>query len=111
MAPSLVHQHSSPHKIAPVENAVIVNLAKKYNKTPAEICIRWAVQRGTICIPKTTTVSRLAENINVFDFELTEEEMASICSIDEGRRCVNGESCLPPDMKWQDAWDGESINE
>lgn len=111
MAPSLVHQHSSPHKIAPVENPVIVNLAKKYNKTPAEICIRWAVQRGTICIPKTTTVSRLAENINVFDFELTEEEMASIRSIDEGRRCVNGESCLPPDMKWQDAWDGESINE
>ena len=78
MAPSLVHQHSSPHKIAPVENAVIVNLAKKYNKTPAEICIRWAVQRGTICIPKTTTVSSIAENINVLDFELKEEEMDSI---------------------------------
>ena len=53
----------------------IVEPAKKYRKTPAQITLRWAIQRGTVVIPKTTKPERLVENISLFDFSLTAEEM------------------------------------
>lgn len=49
--------------------------AKKYGKTAGQVALRWAIQRGTIVMPKTEKVERLKENINVFDFKLTSAEM------------------------------------
>ena len=61
---------------------IIHQLADKYGKTPAQIVIRWHLQHGTIVFPKTSSRSRLIENANVFDFELSADQMAAIDSLD-----------------------------
>ena len=50
-------------------------IAKAHNKSVAQVCIRWGVQRGTVVLPKSVNPSRIKENINVYDFELTEGNM------------------------------------
>ena len=57
---------------------VIINLSKKYKKTPAQIVLRWHIQSGFIVIPKTTHKERMEENINIFDFKLNENDMKEI---------------------------------
>lgn len=61
-----------------LHNPVILDLAKNKNKTPAQIIIRWHLQHGLTVIPKTVTPSRLAENAHVYDFALSDDEMAQI---------------------------------
>ncbi len=62
-------------------NDTIHCIAKKKNKTPAQICLRWEFQQGIISIPKTVNADRLRQNISIFDFELTEDEMRIIDEI------------------------------
>ncbi|AVK36537.1 2,5-didehydrogluconate reductase DkgA [Morganella morganii] len=71
---------------------VIQALAAKYQKTPAQIVIRWHLDRGLIVIPKSVTPSRIQENFGVFDFRLEKEELSQIQSLDSGTR-------LGPDPK------------
>ncbi|MBC4012729.1 2,5-didehydrogluconate reductase DkgA [Morganella morganii] len=71
---------------------VIQALAAKYQKTPAQIVIRWHLDRGLIVIPKSVTPSRIQENFDVFDFRLEKEELSQIQSLDSGTR-------LGPDPK------------
>ena len=61
-------------------------IAKARGKTAAQVVLRWGVQRGTAVIPKTSRVERLRENISIFDFELTEDEMQSISKLDRNQR-------------------------
>ncbi len=56
-------------------------LAEKYNKTPAQICLRWSLQKKIIPLPKTTKRDRLISNLNVYDFELSSEDMKTIDGI------------------------------
>ena len=65
---------------------IITQCAQHYNKTPAQIVLRWGVQRGCSVITKTTKVERLKENLDVFDFDLTEEEMSAISGLNKNRR-------------------------
>jgi D-xylose reductase len=65
---------------------VIVEAARRHGKTPAQIALRWGVQRGTSVIPKTTRPERLAENLAIFDFSLSDNEMRAIGRLDRGRR-------------------------
>jgi D-xylose reductase len=65
---------------------LIVELACKYSRTPAQITLRWAVQRGTAAIPKTSRIERLAENIQIYDFELDSQEMHRISLLDKNCR-------------------------
>lgn len=66
----------------------IVSIAKKYNKTSAQILIRYQIQRGHVVIPKSVTKDRIISNFQVFDFELTGDDMALIDSFDcNGRIC------------------------
>ena len=60
--------------------------AARTGKTPAQVVMRWGVQRGTSIVPKTSKPERLAENIALFDFELTEDEMTAISGLDQHRR-------------------------
>lgn len=69
-----------------LEQELILGLAAKYNRTCAQIVLRWGVQRQTAVIPKTSKVDRLIENISVFDFELTNDEMQQISGLDLNRR-------------------------
>ena len=66
--------------------APVVAAAERSGKTPAQVVLRWGVQRGTSIIPKTTKKERLAENLDIFDFELTDEEMAAISGLNQNRR-------------------------
>ncbi|MBQ8210503.1 MAG: aldo/keto reductase [Clostridia bacterium] len=58
-------------------------IAEKYGKTTAQIILRWHIQRGIVVIPKSTHIERMVENFNVFDFELTEEDMNKIATLDK----------------------------
>lgn len=65
------------------ELPAIRTLAEKYGKTPGQICLRYAIQQGTIPLPKATTPSRMQENLAIFDFSLTEEEIMAIDALPE----------------------------
>ena len=69
-----------------LEDPVVVDLAETHNKTPAQVLLRWGLQHGRSVIPKSTNPTRIAENIDVFDFELTAEQLAAIDALDTGRR-------------------------
>ncbi|OZM72403.1 oxidoreductase [Amycolatopsis antarctica] len=64
----------------------ITSLGDKYGKTPAQIVLRWHLQVGNVVIPKSVTPSRVAENIDVFDFELADDDIAAIGELDTGTR-------------------------
>jgi 2,5-diketo-D-gluconate reductase A len=64
------------------DNPVIAEIAAKYSKTPAQVMLRWHIQRGIVVIPKSTHYERMVENFNVFDFTLSDEDMNKIASLD-----------------------------
>ncbi len=64
-------------------NEVLERIAKKHNKSVSQICLRWIIQHNVIVIPKSTTSKRIKENISLFDFELSEEEMNQINGLPE----------------------------
>lgn len=64
------------------ENEVIKSIGKKYGKTNAQVMLRWHIQRGIVVIPKSTHYERMQENMNVFDFELSDEDMKAISEMD-----------------------------
>ncbi|MEK4761152.1 aldo/keto reductase [Viridibacillus sp. FSL E2-0187] len=70
-----------------LKDETIQSIAAKHNKTAAQIVLKWDLQHQVVTIPKTMTESRMEENINVFDFELTTEEMAQIDALNENFRC------------------------
>lgn len=63
-------------------NETLVSIGKKYNKSSAQVMLRWLIQRGVIVACKSTHIERMQENINIFDFELTKEDMNSIKTLD-----------------------------
>ena len=65
-------------------NELIIALAEKYKKIIAEVILRWHIQRGVIPIPKSSNEERIKENIDVFDFEISKEDMDIIDSLNEG---------------------------
>lgn len=68
------------------EATAIVAAAEAHSKTPAQVILRWHVQLGNLVIPKSSNPERLAENLDVFDFELSREEMAAIDLLEDGQR-------------------------
>ncbi|WP_294379028.1 aldo/keto reductase [uncultured Clostridium sp.] len=65
-------------------NQLLTSLSEKYKKTIAQIILKWHIQRGVIPIPKSSNQERIKENFNIFDFELSNEDMNSINSLNEG---------------------------
>jgi 2,5-diketo-D-gluconate reductase A len=74
-----------PHT-STLENPVIGDIAAKHSKTPAQVMLRWHIQQGRQVIPKSVTPSRIEENFDVFDFDLTDEQLAAIDALDTGVR-------------------------
>lgn len=64
------------------QNELLISLAGKYQKTVAQTILRWLTQRGVVAIPKSVRKERMVENFNVFDFELSAEDMAAITTLD-----------------------------
>ena len=73
------------------EEETIKKLAEKYKKTPAQIILRWDIQRGIIAIPKSQKAERIKENFEIFDFEMTEEEMKEIDNLDGKQKRIQDE--------------------
>lgn len=69
-----------------LDQPVVKAAAARHGKTPAQVVLRWGVQRGTAIIPKTSKPDRLSENIDLFDFELSRGEMNSIAALNQNRR-------------------------
>lgn len=65
-------------------NELLKVLSSKYNKTIAQVVLRWLIQKEVVAIPKSANVKRMNENFNVFDFELSADDMATIKSLDKG---------------------------
>jgi len=66
-----------------MENEIITVVAEKYGKTPSQVILRWVLEQGISVIPKATSTQHLLENINVFDFELSNDEMQMIDTLNE----------------------------
>ena len=71
---------------SPLEHPTVVKLAAKYGKTPAQVVLRWHVDHGLSAIPKSVRPERITENIGIFDFSLTADEVAAIDALDTGVR-------------------------
>lgn len=69
-----------------LEDPVLTKIAEAHGKTVAQVILRWHLQRDIIVIPKSVHAERIAQNIDVFDFSLTDEEMSMIASIDKNQR-------------------------
>lgn len=80
-----------------LDNAELKKIGEKYSKTVAQVILRWHLQEGFCVIPKSVTPSRIEENFNVFDFELTEDEMNVVRSLDTGKRLFFD----PKDPEWE----------
>ena len=65
---------------------VLVSLARKYERTPAQIILRWHVQTDTVAVPKSVTPARIIENKEIFDFSISEEDVKAIDALDRGHR-------------------------
>ena len=74
-------QHSST-----LQDPVIGTIAKEHGKSPAQVMLRWGVQQGRSVIPKSTKPQRIVENLDVFDFDLTADELSAIDGLDTGQR-------------------------
>lgn len=72
-----------------INEAVFTRLAEKYGKSNVQIILRWHIQEGTIIFPKTTNPQHMKDNFDIFDFELTPEEMGEIRALDCGKRFFN----------------------
>lgn len=64
----------------------LVKVAKEVGKSPAQVVIRWHLQRGIVVLPKSVHEERIQSNFNVFDFELSDEQMAAVSALDTGKR-------------------------
>lgn len=80
-----------------LNHSELKTIASQYSKTVAQVILRWHLQEGFCVIPKSVTPSRIEENFNVFDFELTEEEMNVVRSLDTGKRLFFD----PKDPSWE----------
>lgn len=80
-----------------LSNPELKAIAEKYGKTVAQVILRWHLQEGFVVIPKSVTPSRIEENFNVFNFELTEDEMNVVRSLDTGKRLFFD----PKDPEWE----------
>ena len=68
------------------DDPVIRGIAEQLGRTPAQVTLRWHVQRGDVVFPKSVKRSRMEENFAIFDFELDESQMAAITALDRGER-------------------------
>lgn len=82
-----VYRPADPNAVKnPLKQPVVTALAAKYGKTPAQVVLRWHIEHGFSAIPKSVRPERIAENFDVFDFTLTQDEVAAIDALDMGVR-------------------------
>jgi len=83
---------------AVLDDPVITGIAGRLDRTPAQVVLRWHIQRGNIVFPKSTTPSRVRENFELFDFELSDDDLAAITGLDKGEQGRTGAN--PDTFAW-----------
>jgi D-xylose reductase len=78
---NMAHAHESL-----LEHGTVCGIAEVHARTPAQVLLRWGVQRGTAVVPKTSHEGRLKENLAIFDFQLSQDEMLAISGLNRHRR-------------------------
>eukprot|EP00933_Yihiella_yeosuensis_P000128 TRINITY_DN10020_c0_g1_i14.p1 TRINITY_DN10020_c0_g1~~TRINITY_DN10020_c0_g1_i14.p1 ORF type:complete len:188 (+),score=35.36 TRINITY_DN10020_c0_g1_i14:251-814(+) len=85
-----------------LEHPAVLGIAKRLGKTPAQVVLRWSTARGCSVVVKSSKIQRLSENINIFDFDLSAEDMKAITKLDQNRRfndpgvfCTGMGACVP----------------
>ncbi|CAL8262801.1 unnamed protein product [Boreogadus saida] len=78
-------------------------IAEKYQKTAAQVVLRWQVQRGVVCVPKSVTPSRIQQNLQVCDFSLSEEDVRQVEALDRGERYIVPAVERDGQRVWRDA--------
>ena len=81
------------------QHAVLASVAEKHNKSVAQVILRWLIERDVVVIPKSVNKDRMIENFDVFDFELDQDDMTRIASIDTGASCFFSHR-NPEMVKW-----------
>lgn len=85
-----------------LENPIILSLSKKYDKTSSQIVLRWHIENGFIVIPGSKNIDHVKENLNIFDFSLTKEDMEEIAKInDHKRQYIRTDEALNNFESWQ----------
>ena len=87
-AHGIVTEAYSPLARGDLANPEIARVAAKHARSPAQIVLRWHMQRGIVAIPKSATAARIAANLELFDFALDEADMAAIASLESGHRLL-----------------------
>ena len=82
------------------KNGVINGLAEKYNKTPAQVSLRWLIQQQSVAIPKTTKLERMKENIDVYDFIIDQSDMDKMYSLARNQRLVPNLESIELNYPW-----------
>jgi len=82
---NIVVQAYCPIVRGKMDNPTIAALATKYNRDPAHILLRWSLQKGFVPLPKSDTPSRIHSNVNLYDFELTEDDIQKLDALDLGK--------------------------
>lgn len=103
---------SSRSNVDLIHDPIVQKMADKLNKSPGQVLVRWAIQRGTSCIPKSSNPGRIKENIQVFGWEIPEEDFKALCSIQDQKRVLDGEELFVnkeegPFRSTADLWDHE----
>lgn len=80
-------------------NPVLMEIGQKYGKTAAQTALRWNIQRGVVIIPKSTHIERIQENLAIWDFSLSDKDMAAIAALDQGRSQIIDHSAADT-AKW-----------
>lgn len=104
-SPGRPERDRTPEDTVDLEDKVITEIAERHHVTPAQVAIKWAIQRGQIPIP--FSVNHFLENLEAaVNFALTEDEMVAIAKIDKGCRLIKGQVFLWKDnQSWEDLWD------
>ena len=77
-----------------MQQPVFTELAARYGKSNAQIILRWHVQSGNVIFPGSRNPDHIRDNFDIFDFELTDEDMAKIAEVDNGTRYYNADPAL-----------------
>jgi alcohol dehydrogenase (NADP+) len=110
-SPARPERDKTSEDTVPTQDPIIVKIAKKYNVHPAVICVKWAVQRGQIPIPFSTTPRNYLSNLKCIESDpLTDAEMQEIAANDKNCRLIKGQVFLwKAKQNWEDLWDMDGV--
>jgi alcohol dehydrogenase (NADP+) len=112
-SPGRPAQYRAPGDPDVLTDPVVVEIAARAGKTPAQVALRWAVQRGTVPLPRSTTLARIEENADVFSWALAPADMEALDGLDRTKgsvgRIMKGDNFQTEGLDWRGVWDEDWV--